>query len=188
MATIEKRKNKDGTTSYRVKVRKCGFPHVSKTFASLAEAKRWAGRRALMMQAAGYLVRLAEAAKDIRVDVGDLLEYAEENDGVSGPLRVCVDVPDSLYDTLMRFPTPQPEPPGLQPHDRSFAYVFAPNTPGFFRSLARDGAATLEGGDSLVMLDGSGWIWADGLIVELKGCWVPRVDVEAVSKDLAAPK
>jgi len=185
VATIEKRKNKDGTTSYRVKVRKRGFPHASKTFATLAEAKGWADGRIIRARTS-FLFRLEAAARMLGLDAVDLLEFAREVDGVSGPLRLCVGVPDDVMASLMRFPAPQTEPAGMKPADRTFAYIHAPNTPAFFRRLGTNGVATLASGDSLVMLDGSGWIWADGLIVELKGCWVPRPDIEAVAKALAA--
>lgn len=42
MASIEKRQNEDGSTSYRVKIRLRGHPVQSATFQSLAKAKQWA--------------------------------------------------------------------------------------------------------------------------------------------------
>lgn len=42
MATIQPRKNQDGTTSYRVQVRLKGHPTQSATFARKTDAKRWA--------------------------------------------------------------------------------------------------------------------------------------------------
>jgi len=42
MASIEKRKNDDGTTSYRVKIRLKGFTPESATFSRLTDAKDWA--------------------------------------------------------------------------------------------------------------------------------------------------
>src|SRR5262245_38421327 len=42
MATIQPRKNKDGTTSYRVGVARKGYPRQTETFATRAEAKAWA--------------------------------------------------------------------------------------------------------------------------------------------------
>lgn len=42
MATIEKRTGKDGSTSYRVKVRKQGEPARTRTFRRLTDAKAWA--------------------------------------------------------------------------------------------------------------------------------------------------
>ena len=41
MASIEKRKNDDGTTSYRVKIRMKGHPTESATFGRLTDAKEW---------------------------------------------------------------------------------------------------------------------------------------------------
>lgn len=41
MATIEKRKLDDGTTSYRVKVRLKGYPPESATFSRLTDAREW---------------------------------------------------------------------------------------------------------------------------------------------------
>jgi len=41
MASIEKRKNDDGTTSYRVKIRLKGYPAESATFGRLTDAKEW---------------------------------------------------------------------------------------------------------------------------------------------------
>ena len=42
MASIQKREHKDGTSSYRVQIRKKGHPPVRATFARLTDAKRWA--------------------------------------------------------------------------------------------------------------------------------------------------
>jgi integrase len=44
MAMIEKRKGKEGTISYRARVRVKGRPTQSKTFARLTDAKRWAAK------------------------------------------------------------------------------------------------------------------------------------------------
>lgn len=41
MAAIEKRQNKDGTATYRVKVRLKGYPTQSATFERLTDARRW---------------------------------------------------------------------------------------------------------------------------------------------------
>lgn len=41
MATIEKRKFKDGTTSFRAKIRIKGTPGESASFGRLTDAKRW---------------------------------------------------------------------------------------------------------------------------------------------------
>ena len=42
MASIEKRKNEDGTTSYRVKIRLKGHPPENATFTRLTDARQWA--------------------------------------------------------------------------------------------------------------------------------------------------
>jgi integrase len=42
MATFEKRTTHDGTTTYRVKVRRKGYSSQTATFAKLADAKKWA--------------------------------------------------------------------------------------------------------------------------------------------------
>ncbi|MDR0367100.1 MAG: hypothetical protein LBH41_00810, partial [Rickettsiales bacterium] len=44
MANIEKRKSKEGKTTYRVKVRIKGAPAQSATFVSLTKAKEWAAK------------------------------------------------------------------------------------------------------------------------------------------------
>ena len=41
MATIEKRENADGSTSYRVKIRLKGFPQQMATFERLTDARKW---------------------------------------------------------------------------------------------------------------------------------------------------
>lgn len=50
MATIEERKNEDGTTGYRVKLRIRGFAPVSKTFERRTDAKRWAAKTEAAMR------------------------------------------------------------------------------------------------------------------------------------------
>lgn len=42
MATFEKRTTHDGTTTYRVKVRRKGYPPQTATFGKLADTKKWA--------------------------------------------------------------------------------------------------------------------------------------------------
>jgi hypothetical protein len=42
MAPFEKRTTHDGTTAYRVKVRRKGYPPQTATFTKLANAKKWA--------------------------------------------------------------------------------------------------------------------------------------------------
>ncbi len=42
MASIERRKNDDGTTAYRVKIRLKGYPPETATFIRLTDARDWA--------------------------------------------------------------------------------------------------------------------------------------------------
>lgn len=51
MATIEKRKLDDGTTSYRVKVRLKGYPQESATFSRLTDAREWVQKTEADMKA-----------------------------------------------------------------------------------------------------------------------------------------
>lgn len=51
MATIEKRTTSDGVTSYRVKVRKKGFPPETATFERASDAKDWANKTETDMKA-----------------------------------------------------------------------------------------------------------------------------------------
>ena len=44
MASYEKRKNGDGTISYRARVRLRGLPHETETFERLTDAKAWAAK------------------------------------------------------------------------------------------------------------------------------------------------
>jgi integrase len=41
MSTTTERKNKDGTTSYQVEIRRRGYPPLRKTFRTLADARNW---------------------------------------------------------------------------------------------------------------------------------------------------
>jgi len=67
MATIQKRKNADGTTSFRAMVRKRGFPHVTETFTSKTRAEAWAKRMEVAIEegsavsAEGHRTTLKEA-------------------------------------------------------------------------------------------------------------------------------
>lgn len=125
----------------------------------------------------GYLMRIDAAARDLGLEVAELLEYAEELDGLGPPLRVCVMVPDDLF----IHPAALPEPEGLLSAERRFAYIEAPNTPGFFYELGDTGEATLQLGDSFTMVDGSGIaILHDDRKVRLVGLRVPREDIEAL--------
>ena len=54
MATVQKRKNDDGTTSYRVMVRLKGFPQPSATFTRLTDAREWATKTEADMKAGRY--------------------------------------------------------------------------------------------------------------------------------------
>jgi len=140
----------------------------------------------------GYLMRLETAAKELGLEVADLLEYAEEVLGIGTRLRVCVMVPG--YRQVWPAKTPlEPEPEGMKPADRRFAFIGAhANTvdyesgPGFFRKLAVERVATLGGLDALWMVDGSGMLWADGMTVKLEGLRVPREDIEALKEARAA--
>lgn len=51
MATIQKRINKDGATSYRVQIRLKGFPPESASFERLTDAKEWAKKTEAEMKA-----------------------------------------------------------------------------------------------------------------------------------------
>jgi integrase len=54
MATIRKRKNSDGTTSYRVMIRLKGYPPASATFGRLTDAREWASTTESDMKAGRY--------------------------------------------------------------------------------------------------------------------------------------
>lgn len=54
MATIQKRKNEDGTTGYRVMIRLKGHPQASATFARLTDAREWASKTENEMKAGRY--------------------------------------------------------------------------------------------------------------------------------------
>jgi integrase len=54
MATVQKRKNDYGTTSYRVMIRLKGFPQASATFDRLTDAREWATRTEADMKAGRY--------------------------------------------------------------------------------------------------------------------------------------
>lgn len=71
MATFEKRKNEDGSTGYRVKIRLRGFEPVSATFDRLTDAKTWASQTETDLKANRYF----GAAK--RHTVAELLDRYE---------------------------------------------------------------------------------------------------------------
>lgn len=54
MATVQKRKNDDGTTSYRVMVRLKGHPTATATFARLTDAREWGAKTESDMKAGRY--------------------------------------------------------------------------------------------------------------------------------------
>ncbi len=54
MATVQKRKNDDGTTSYRVMVRLKGHPTASATFDRLTDAREWGSKTERDMKAGRY--------------------------------------------------------------------------------------------------------------------------------------
>lgn len=62
MASIRKRTNKDGSTSYRVDVRLKGFPPQRVTFKRLTDAKKWAGQTEAAIQEGRYF-KTTEARK-----------------------------------------------------------------------------------------------------------------------------
>lgn len=75
MASIEARRAKDGSTTYRVKVRAKGHLHVSATFTRLTDAKRWEKTT----EAAIFEGRYFKTAEAKRHTVGDLVDrYLKE--------------------------------------------------------------------------------------------------------------
>jgi integrase len=70
MATIETRRNADGTTGYRAKVRLKGFPSESATFERKTDAKEWAKQTEASMRQ-GRHFKTAEAKKHT---IGDLID------------------------------------------------------------------------------------------------------------------
>ena len=70
MATIEVRRNEDGTVGYRAKIRLKGFPAESATFERKTDAKEWAKQTETSMRQ-GRHFKTAEAKKHT---VGELLD------------------------------------------------------------------------------------------------------------------
>ena len=70
MASIQKRTNKDGTTSYRVEVRLKGYPPQRASFARLTDAKKWAGSTEAAIRERRYF-KTAEATKHTLSDLID---------------------------------------------------------------------------------------------------------------------
>lgn len=62
MASIRKRSNKDGSTTYRVDVRLKGFPPQRATFTRLTDAKKWAGQTEAAIREGRYF-KTSEARK-----------------------------------------------------------------------------------------------------------------------------
>lgn len=70
MATIEERTHNDGTQSYRVKIRRRGYPTISKTFARVTDAKRYI-RKIESDIDAGKAIATPEATKRTLADAID---------------------------------------------------------------------------------------------------------------------
>ena len=70
MASIRKRINKDGSTSYRVDVRLKGFPPQRATFSRLTDAKNWGKNTESAIKENRYF-KTAEAQKHT---LGDLID------------------------------------------------------------------------------------------------------------------
>jgi integrase len=74
MAMIETRRNADGSTSYRAKVRIKGFPAQSATFERRTDAKEWAKQTEISIKEGKYF-KTAEAKKHTVKELAD--RYAE---------------------------------------------------------------------------------------------------------------
>ena len=71
MATVQKRKNDDGSTSYRVMVRLKGHPTATATFDRLTDAREWGSKTERDMKAGRYfsaakLKTLGELFRQVR--------------------------------------------------------------------------------------------------------------------------
>jgi integrase len=75
MASIRKRTNKDGSTSYRVEVRLKGFPPQRATFKRITDAKKWAGHTESAIRENRYF-KTAAARKHTFGEVAD--RYIED--------------------------------------------------------------------------------------------------------------
>lgn len=75
MASIEARRAKDGSTTYRVKVRAKGHGHVSATFSRLTDAKRWEKTTEAAIVEGRYF-KTAEAKRHTVADLVD--RYLDE--------------------------------------------------------------------------------------------------------------
>ncbi len=72
MATVQKRKNDDGTTSYRVMIRLKGYPIATATFARLTDAREWGTKTESDMKAGRYF-----GASKLKT-LGDLFDKYEK--------------------------------------------------------------------------------------------------------------
>jgi integrase len=70
MASIQKRTNKDGTTSYKVEVRLKGYPAQRASFARLTDARKWAASTETAIRERRHF-KTAEAAKHTVSDLVD---------------------------------------------------------------------------------------------------------------------
>ena len=70
MASIRKRANKDGSTTYRVDVRLKGFPPQRASFKRLTDARKWAGQTEAAIQEGRYF-KTTEARKHTLADAID---------------------------------------------------------------------------------------------------------------------
>ncbi|EKE10221.1 MAG: hypothetical protein ACD_16C00067G0017 [uncultured bacterium] len=70
MATLETRRNTDGTTGYRAKVRLKGFPSQSATFERKTDAKEWAKQTEASIREGRYF-KTSEAKKHTIADLID---------------------------------------------------------------------------------------------------------------------
>lgn len=78
MANIETRTNKDGTTSYRVKIRMKGYPVQSATFNRKTDAREWARQTEAAMKEGRYF-KTAEAKKhSVKEMIDRYLEYVKQ--------------------------------------------------------------------------------------------------------------
>lgn len=83
MATIETRRNEDGSIGYRAKVRLKGFPSESATFERKTDAKEWAKQTEASMRQ-GRHFKTAEAKKHT---VGDLIDRYLRELEIKNPKR-----------------------------------------------------------------------------------------------------
>ncbi|MBS0236400.1 MAG: site-specific integrase [Proteobacteria bacterium] len=85
MATIETRKNQDGTVSHRAKVRISGFPVQTATFDRLTDARRWADSTTAAIREGRYF----KSSLARKYTVGELIDRYMED--------VLVRKPKSIY-------------------------------------------------------------------------------------------